>query len=79
MIYYNVTRPLYKNAVNEFEKLKKLLHHWIEHNDEHAEAYLDWSKKASSLGNKELSRILEKISVESKKLNDLFIEAIKAI
>jgi hypothetical protein len=65
--------------MNELEKLKKLLHHWIEHNDEHAETYLDWSKKASSLGNKELSSILEKISVESKKLNELFIEAIKAI
>jgi hypothetical protein len=65
--------------MNELERLKKLLHHWIEHNDEHAEAYLEWSKKASSLGNKELSSILEKISVEAKKLNELFIEAIKTI
>jgi hypothetical protein len=65
--------------MNELERLKKLLHHWIEHNDEHAEAYLEWSKKASSLGNKELSNILEKISVEAKKLNELFIKAIKTI
>jgi carboxypeptidase C (cathepsin A) len=65
--------------MNELERLKKLLHHWIEHNDEHAEAYLEWSKKASSLGKKELSNRLEKISVEAKKLNELFIKAIKTI
>ncbi len=64
--------------MDELEKLRKLLHHWMEHNDEHAEAYLEWSKKASSLGNKDLSTILRQISIESKKLNELFIKAIKA-
>jgi hypothetical protein len=65
--------------MDEIEKLRKLLHHWMEHNDEHAETYLDWSKKASSLGNTDLSNILKQISIESKKLNELFIKAIKAL
>jgi len=64
--------------MDELEKLRKLLHHWMEHNDEHAEAYLEWSKKASSLGNEGLSTILRQISNESKKLNELFIKATKA-
>ena len=65
--------------MDELEKLRKLLRHWMEHNDEHAEAYLDWSNKASSLGNKDLSTILRQISTESKKLNELFMKAIKAL
>jgi hypothetical protein len=65
--------------MDEIEKLRKLLHHWMEHNDEHTETYLDWSKKASSLGNTDLSNILKQISIESKKLNELFIKAIKAL
>ena len=65
--------------MNDLEKLKRLLHHWMEHNDEHAEIYRDWADKASSLGNEKLSEILGKLFHETKKLNDLFDEAIKTI
>lgn len=65
--------------MNELEKLKKLLCHWMEHNDEHAETYRQWAEKASSIGNEELSKILGSLYHETKKLNGLFEEAIKAI
>lgn len=65
--------------MNELEKLKRLLHHWNEHNNEHAEIYRDWAEKASSLGNEELSKVLDKLYHETKKLNGLFEEAIKTI
>jgi hypothetical protein len=63
--------------VDELEKLKILLHHWMEHNNEHAEAYRDWARKASSIGNNELSRILDLLSYETRKLNRLLEKAIK--
>lgn len=28
------------------EKMIKLLEHWVKHNDDHAETYRDWAKKA---------------------------------
>jgi hypothetical protein len=65
--------------VNDLEKLKQLLHHWSEHNDEHAETYRDWAKKTYSLGNGELSEILEKLCHETKKLTVLLEEARKKI
>lgn len=65
--------------MDEFEKLKTLLHHWMEHNDEHAQIYRDWAEKASSLGNQELSEILSRLSDETEKLNRLFEKAIKMI
>jgi hypothetical protein len=65
--------------MDELQKLKHLLHHWKEHNDEHAETYKDWAEKMSSLGNKELSAILSNLYNETKKLNGLFEDAMKAI
>jgi predicted HTH transcriptional regulator len=65
--------------MDELEKLKKLLHYWMEHNDRDVRIYRDWAEKASSLGNKELSKILIGLSDETKKLDRLFEEAIKMI
>ena len=39
--------------MNDLEKLKKLLPHWMEHNDEHTKTYEAWALKMSFLGKKE--------------------------
>ncbi len=65
--------------MNDQEKLKKLLLHWKEHNDEHAEVYREWAGKAESSGEKELSIALRKLAEETKKLDGLFEEALKKI
>ena len=33
--------------MNEIEKLRMLIPHWIEHNEEHAEEYRRWSAEAA--------------------------------
>jgi hypothetical protein len=33
--------------MNEIEKLRMLIPHWIEHNNEHAEEYQRWAEKAA--------------------------------
>lgn len=63
--------------MNELDKLKHLLHHWMEHNDEHAETYREWAAKTASLGYTELSAVLERLYRESKRLKGLFEEAMK--
>ncbi|GAB4422946.1 MAG: hypothetical protein OHK0032_18220 [Thermodesulfovibrionales bacterium] len=65
--------------MDEFEKLKRLLNHWMEHNNEHAETYREWAEKASSLGNEELSKTLHRLNQDTKRLNKLFEEAIQQI
>ncbi len=65
--------------MDDLQKLKHLLHHWKEHNDEHAGAYRQWAEKALSLGNGELSKILCNLYHETKKLNGLFEDAMKLI
>ncbi len=65
--------------MNDIEKLKKLLHHWMEHNDEHARVYREWAEKTSTLGKKEVSEILDRLYHETRKLNGLFEEALKKL
>ncbi|MCL5022262.1 MAG: hypothetical protein M1497_02650 [Nitrospirae bacterium] len=65
--------------MNEREKLGHLLHHWMEHNMEQAEAYREWAEKASSPTGKELAEILIRLYEETKKLNRLFEEALKKV
>ncbi len=65
--------------MTELEKLKHLLEHWIEHNDAHVKTYKEWAVKVDSLGEKELAGILGRIAAESKKLEELFNEALHKI
>jgi len=61
--------------MTELDKLKKLLEHWSEHNEEHAKTYIDWAEKASASGDNELSSILKEIAENTKKMDGLFEKA----
>ena len=61
------------------EKLRMLIEHWMEHNFEHAETYLQWGERAKSAGNADLAGMLEEIAAETKKMDGLFERARKAI
>jgi hypothetical protein len=63
--------------MDETEKLRRLLSHWVEHNSEHALIYKSWAEKALSLDNEELSETLELLFYETMRLNMLFKKAIK--
>ncbi len=62
--------------MNEKEKLKKLLVHWLEHNNEHAATYRVWAQKMAEEGDGELSRLLMKLGDEVSMLNAILEEAI---
>jgi hypothetical protein len=62
----------------ETKKLGKLLDYYMQHNNEHAETYMDWANKAKLTGNEELSRILVRLYLESRRMNRLFEAAKKA-
>ncbi len=65
--------------MTDLEKLKHLLEHWIEHNDDHVKTYTEWAKKAEALGRTELSDILMQIAEENKKQEALFKKALESI
>jgi hypothetical protein len=63
--------------MDEITKLHHLLGHWAEHNSEHAKTYLDWAKKADSLGKKELAGLLLRIADETVAMDKLFSKAME--
>lgn len=65
--------------MKDIEKLKKLIEHWAEHNEEHAKTYTDWAEKAKVSGNKELHDILKEIADTTKKMDGLFEKAKKIV
>jgi len=66
--------PEIKN-MNDVEKLKHLLSHWLEHNSEHAGTYRDWSERMKKQGREDLAELLERIARETGKVDDLFKKA----
>ncbi|MFO8009370.1 MAG: hypothetical protein R6U89_01015 [Dehalococcoidia bacterium] len=53
------------------EKLKHILSHWMEHNDEHAGEFREWADKAERLGEMAVrDRIVEAIE-QLKKVNEV--------
>jgi hypothetical protein len=65
--------------MDEIEKLKKLLPHWMEHNNQHADSYRRWALKVSELGNERLAEVLERLYKKTKELNNILEEAMKSI
>ena len=65
--------------MNDTEKLKILLPHWMEHNEEHAASFESWAKTMRSIGREDVAVALEKISREARTLQHLFQEAMKLV
>lgn len=65
--------------MKDIEKLKRLIEHWAEHNEEHAKTYTEWAEKAKASDNKKLHDILKEIADTTKKMDDLFEKAKKAV
>jgi hypothetical protein len=57
------------------EKLVKLLDHWIDHNDHHAEDFRKWAKEAVDNDLKEVADLLESAADLTETISDRFREA----
>jgi translation initiation factor IF-2 len=51
--------------MNDQEKVRALLPHWIEHNDEHAAEFRRWAEKVRAAGQEEVA---EEIALAAKEL-----------
>ncbi len=63
----------------EMEKLRILIEHWMEHNREHAETYLQWAEKARSAENTDLAEMLREIASQTRKIDSFFQRARRTI
>jgi len=59
------------------EKLAKLLDHWIQHNNNHADTYREWGGKAREEDLASLAGLLEDAADLTEEINHKFREALK--
>jgi hypothetical protein len=68
-----------EGGLTETEKILKLLHHWIHHNDDHAANYSDWARKVDALGFAEAARHLDAAAEMTQSISREFEAAEAAI
>jgi len=61
------------------ENMIKLLEHWVKHNDDHAETYRDWAKKAKEKNMDEAGSLLEDAAEMTLEISKKFEEAARII
>jgi rubrerythrin len=64
--------------MDEMAKLKHLLEHWIEHNEDHEKTYAEWANKALAAGKPELAEALKELAHETRKMEKLILKAMKS-
>lgn len=63
--------------MEEIERLRILILHWIEHNKEHSQEYMRWAEKAKANNRRDLAAILNRLSAETERMNHLLDEALR--
>jgi hypothetical protein len=63
----------------ETTRLRKMVEHWISHNEDHAGSYRQWANRARVAGYGAAGDILEQVASEVVKQNEKFAEIIKII
>jgi hypothetical protein len=66
-------------AVSEIVKLRKMVEHWISHNEEHARSYRLWAGRAREAGCEEPGEILEEIASQIIEQNERFMKIAQII
>jgi hypothetical protein len=68
-----------KSVADDLAKLRILLPHWIEHNDEHTESFQEWAERARKLGQEETAQRIEEAVERMAVCNEALAEALKAL
>jgi hypothetical protein len=68
-----------ESALSFDEKMIKLLEHWIKHNDDHAQTYRDWAKKAKEKNKSKAALMLEDAAEMTLSISKKFESAIKLV
>jgi hypothetical protein len=61
------------------EKLGKLLDHWIKHNEDHAETYVTWAKRANEKGLSNIANQLQEAADKTRSISENFEAALASL
>ncbi len=64
-------------AQTDMEKIKILLKHWVEHNEEHGEDFQEWAEKAKSHGHTEVHDDILRAVEKMREANEYLLRALE--
>jgi hypothetical protein len=65
--------------MNDVEKLRVLLPHWITHNQEHAAEYAGWAEKAAVAGQETAAQMIRDATEAMRGANDMLQSALEEL
>jgi len=68
-----------KAEPDDITKLRVLLPHWIDHNEEHAASFRRWADKARALGREETAQQIEKAVEQMAACSQALAAALKEL
>jgi len=66
-------------GLSDREKLRKMIEHWIHHNEDHVQSYRQWAGQAEKLGETAVAETLEEAAAVSARMNALFEKALSRL
>lgn len=63
--------------MNDLEKLRVILPHWIEHNAGHGKEFANWADTLSSAGEKEIAELLKQAEAFLQSADSVLKEALE--
>jgi hypothetical protein len=66
-------------AKDDRTKLQLLLDHWIEHNREHAEEFMEWAEKAKGFGQVAVHDEMTQAVKQINKANEFLLAALERL
>jgi alcohol dehydrogenase YqhD (iron-dependent ADH family) len=64
---------------NDLAKLRVLLPHWIDHNEDHANSFRRWAAKARALGQEETAQRIEEAIEQMAACNEALTAALELL
>ena len=64
---------------DEREKLRTLLHYWIEHNQEHSSEFKEWADKARVWGDDEIAEEILQAAQGMDRTSELLSQSLKRL
>lgn len=65
--------------MNDMEKLRALLPHWLEHNQEHAGEFATWAGRASAAGQEAAAQEIRRAAEAMQQANEALQAALVAL
>lgn len=64
-------------SMAEKDKLKTLLHYWVEHNEEHSQEFKEWAEKARQMGEAEVAEEIMQAVENMDKVTEILTKTLK--